>query len=69
QQESGTGWNEMYQVFNMGHRMELYIPEAIANDIIQISNNFNIDAQVIGYCRRSSGKKVVIKSEHGTFSY
>jgi len=69
QQESGTGWNEMYQVFNMGHRMELYVPEAIANDIIQISNNFNIDAQVIGYCRRSSGKKVVIKSEHGTFSY
>ena len=69
QQESGTGWNEMYQVFNMGHRMELYVPEAIANDIIQISKGFNIEAQVIGHCNKSSGKKVVIKSEYGTFSY
>ncbi len=69
QQESGTGWKEMYQVFNMGHRMELYVPETIANDIIQISNEFNIDAQVIGHCKKSKGKKVVIKSEYGTFTY
>jgi len=69
QQESGTDWKEMYQVFNMGHRMELYVPETIANDIVQISKEFNIDAKVIGRCKKSSGKKVVIKSGHGTFTY
>ncbi len=50
----------MYQVFNMGHRMELYVPETIAENIIQISKEFNIDAQVIGYCKKSSKKKVTI---------
>jgi len=69
QQESGTDWKEMYQVFNMGHRMELYVPEAIAENILQISKGFNIDAQVIGYCKKSSEKKVTIISEYGTFTY
>jgi phosphoribosylformylglycinamidine cyclo-ligase len=67
--ESGTDWQEMYRVFNMGHRMELYVPSTIADSIIQISKTFNIDAKVIGYCKSSTGKKVVIKSEFGEFSY
>lgn len=57
QQESGTSWQEMYQVFNMGHRMEIYIPEKTAEDIIQISGEFDVDARIIGYCRKS-GKKI-----------
>lgn len=56
QQESGSGLKEMYQVFNMGHRMELYVEPAIANDIIAISKSYNIDAKVIGYCKEQSGK-------------
>ncbi|QCX37706.1 phosphoribosylformylglycinamidine cyclo-ligase [Aureibaculum algae] len=69
QEQSNTDWREMYQVFNCGHRMELYVPEAIANDIIKISNSFNVDAQVIGKVEASSTKKLTIKSEFGTFVY
>ena len=69
QEQSNTDWREMYQVFNCGHRMELYVPEAIANDIIKISNSFNVDAQVIGKVEASSTKKLTIKSEFGTFAY
>jgi len=69
QEESGTGWQEMYQVFNMGHRFEIYLPESFAKDIISISNSFNIDAQIVGYCEPSIKKKLTIKSEFGQFEY
>ena len=69
QQQSATDWKEMYQVFNMGHRMELYLPEAIASDIIQISESFNIDAQIIGRCESYHEKKLTIVSEQGEFIY
>ncbi|RYG03572.1 MAG: phosphoribosylformylglycinamidine cyclo-ligase, partial [Chitinophagaceae bacterium] len=69
QEESGTDWKEMYKVFNMGHRMELYVPEEIAHDIIEISKSFNIDAQIIGRVEKSDKKQVTIVSEKGTFIY
>ena len=69
QEQSNTDWKEMYQVFNCGHRMELYVPEEIASDIIKISKKFNIDAQVIGRVEASATKKLTIKSEFGTFEY
>lgn len=69
QQQSGTGWKEMYQVFNMGHRMELYVPEQIADDIIRIAQTYNIDAQVVGRVTDSAAKKVTVTSEFGTFEY
>jgi len=69
QEQSGTAWEEMYKVFNMGHRMELYVPEAIAADIIAISESFNIDAQVIGRVEKSDKKQVTIISEKGSFNY
>jgi len=68
-EESNTGWQEMYKVFNMGHRMELYIPQAIAQDIIDISKSFNIDAQVIGHVEASDKKQVTVYSEFGEFVY
>lgn len=68
QQESGTEWQEMYKVFNMGHRMEVYVPEEIAADIISITQSFGIEAQIIG--RVEEGKKqVTVKSEFGEFVY
>ena len=69
QEQSGTAWNEMYKVFNMGHRMELYVPEAIAADLIAISKSFNIDAQIVGRCEASENTELTIKSEFGTFKY
>ncbi|MGO4912118.1 AIR synthase related protein [Leeuwenhoekiella sp. W20_SRS_FM14] len=69
QEESGTSWREMYQVFNMGHRMELYVDPALAEEIIAISKSFNIDAQVIGRVEPSESKKLTIKSTFGTFTY
>ena len=69
QQESGTHWKEMYQVFNMGHRMELYVDQKIASQIINISESFNIPAQIIGRVEASSEKKLTIKSTYGTFEY
>lgn len=69
QEQSGTSWQEMYKVFNMGHRMELYVPESIAQGIIEISKSFNIDAQVIGRVEEAPAKKVTVKSEYGTFVY
>ncbi len=69
QEESKTDWAEMYKVFNMGHRMELYVPKEIANDIIEISKSFNIDAQIIGRVEESSKKSLTIKSEFGEFNY
>lgn len=69
QEESGTDWKEMYKVFNMGHRLELYIDEEYAHDVIAIAKSFNIDAQVIGYVEASDKKQVTIKSEKGEFVY
>ncbi|PQJ22914.1 AIR synthase related protein [Tenacibaculum sp. SG-28] len=69
QEQSKTDWKEMYQVFNCGHRMELYVSPEVANDIIAISKSFNVDAQVIGKVLPSTTKKLTIKSEYGTFEY
>ena len=69
QEESGTSWEEMYKVFNMGHRMEIYVPFEIASDLIAISESFGIAAQVIGKVESFDGKQVSIKSEKGEFRY
>src|SRR5690554_3056554 len=69
QAESKTDWKEMYKVFNMGHRMELYVPEEIAEKIIKISKSFNVDAQIVGRVEESNTKKLTITSEFGTFEY
>ncbi|WP_338356659.1 AIR synthase related protein [Yeosuana marina] len=69
QEQSKTDWKEMYQVFNCGHRMELYVSSEIAEDIIKISKSFNVDAQIIGRVAASNEKKLTIKSEFGEFTY
>jgi len=69
QKESNTDWKEMYKVFNMGHRMEIYLPESDAQKIIEISKSFNIDAKIVGRCESSNSKKLTIKSEFGEFVY
>lgn len=69
QEQSGTDWKEMYKVFNMGHRMEFYVPQEIAQSIISISNSFNIEAKIIGRVEASTGKQVSIKSAYGAFEY
>jgi phosphoribosylformylglycinamidine cyclo-ligase len=69
QSESKTDWKEMYQVFNMGHRMELYVPEEVASDIIAISKSYNVDAQIVGRVAASEEKKLTITSDYGTFTY
>ena len=69
QKQSATNWSEMYEVFNMGHRLELYIPSGIAEDLIAISKSFNVDAKIIGYVKESDHRKLTIKSEFGTFEY
>jgi len=69
QEESDTGWKEMYKVFNMGHRMEIYTDLSTAKSIIDISNSFNVDAKIIGKCEFFKGKKLTIKSEFGEFTY
>ena len=69
QQESKTDWKEMYQVFNMGHRMEIYVPQEYAEEIITISKSFEVDAQIVGRVEASEEKKLTIKSEFGSFTY
>ena len=69
QEESKTEWAEMYKVFNMGHRMEIYLKPEHAQAIIDISKSFNIEAQIIGRVESHKGKKLTIKSEYGTFEY
>ena len=69
QEQSKTDWKEMYQVFNCGHRMELYVSPETANDIIKISKSFNVNAQIIGRVEASETKKLTIKSEFGVFEY
>ena len=71
QRESGTSWKEMYQVFNMGHRMEFYVPADIAERIIEISESFDIPARIVGRVEASQqgGAHLTIRSDHGTFEY
>ncbi len=69
QEESETSWKEMYKVFNMGHRMEIYIDEEFAEEIISISKSFNIDAQIVGRVETSKSKELTIKSAYGNFTY
>jgi len=69
QEQSGTDWKEMYKVFNMGHRMEIYLPEEYAEKVIEISKSYNIDAQVVGRVEDFKGKELIIKSEFGQFQY
>ena len=69
QEQSKTDWKEMYQVFNCGHRMELYVKPEIAEDIIAVSRSFNVEAQVIGRVEASNTKKLTITSEYGVFTY
>ena len=69
QSESGTGWKEMYQVFNMGHRLEFYLNEKNAQAIIDIARSFEIDARVVGYVEEAGGEHVRVESEFGIFDY
>ncbi len=69
QEESGTSWKEMYQVFNMGHRMEIYTDRSTADKIINISNGFNIQAKIVGRVEEYKNKKLTISSTYGTFEY
>ncbi len=69
QEQSGTDWKEMYKVFNMGHRFEIYTKPEFADEIISISKSFNIDAQIIGRVEDFKGKKLTIKTDKGTFFY
>lgn len=69
QEQSKTEWEEMYKVFNMGHRMEIYLPEQYAKEVIDISHSFNIDAQIVGYVAESDTRELIIESEHGKFIY
>lgn len=69
QEESGTDWKEMYKVFNMGHRMEVYVPEEYAQGIIDISNSFGVDAQIVGRVEKSDTNKLTLESEFGKFEY
>ena len=69
QEQSQTDWREMFKVFNMGHRLEIYVNQDIAQDIIEISKSFNVDAKLIGYCEKAEENKLIIKSKNGTFEY
>jgi phosphoribosylformylglycinamidine cyclo-ligase len=69
QKESSTDWHEMYKVFNMGHRIEMYLPERYAQDIISISKSFNVEAQVIGHVESAENTKLTISSKQGEFMY
>ena len=69
QKQSETDWQEMYKVFNMGHRMEIYLPEKYAQQVIDISNSFDVEAQIVGRVEQSAHRELIIKSEFGTFVY
>ncbi len=68
-EQSDTAWKEMYKVFNMGHRMELYVPEEVAGDLIRISEEFGVEARVIGRCEKAEFRSLTIESEYGVFTY
>ena len=69
QEQSGTPWYEMYKVFNMGHRFEIYLPERHAMQIIDISEGFGIDARIVGFCEPSEKPRLTIRSNYGDFFY
>ncbi|MDR1527571.1 MAG: phosphoribosylformylglycinamidine cyclo-ligase [Dysgonamonadaceae bacterium] len=69
QEQSGTDWQEMYKVFNMGHRMEIYLPETYAEEVIAISRSLGVDAQKVGHVESSNKKELIIESECGRFEY
>ncbi|MFA5814511.1 MAG: AIR synthase related protein [Bacteroidales bacterium] len=69
QEQSGTPWQEMYKVFNMGHRFEIYLPEQYAREIIDISAGFGIEARIIGFCEPSEKPRLTIRSDYGDFFY
>ena len=69
QEESGTSWKEMYEVFNMGHRMELYVAPALTEEIIKISESFNVQAKIVGRVEKSNQKELTIQGTHGKFHY
>jgi len=69
QEQSGTTWHEMYGVFNMGHRFELYVPKEIASGIIAIAGSFNLEARIVGHCTSYFGRKLTIRSDQGIFEY
>jgi len=68
-EQSGTAWEEMYKVFNMGHRFEIYSDQKNASEIISIASDFNLDAKIVGHCKASEKKRLTISSEFGTFEY
>ena len=68
-EQSGTSYREMYQVFNMGHRMELYVRPEFADELIAISETFGIEAKVVGHCEAYEGKRLTIITPEGTFEY
>ena len=68
-EQSDTDWSEMYKVFNMGHRLEVYLSPEHAEEVIAISKSFNIDAQIVGRVEESDKKELIIKSEFGEFKY
>ena len=68
-EQSGTSLKEMYQVYNMGHRFEMYVPPSITGEILRISESFNIEARIIGRCEKWEGKKLTIRNEQESFSY
>jgi len=69
QKESGTGWHEMYQVFNMGHRFEIYVPPKLADSIISIAGRYNLDARIVGRVEQAKTNKLSIRSDKGEFEY
>ncbi len=69
QQESDTDWKEMYKVFNMGHRLEVYLAAEHAQKVINIATSFNIEAQIVGFCEAANQKELIIESEFGRFEY
>lgn len=69
QEQSGTGWKEMFQVFNMGHRFELYLPEKYAAEVIDIARSFQVDAQIVGHCKAAPRNQLTIRSQVGDYLY
>ena len=69
QDQSGTAWEEMYKVFNMGHRFEIYTDKKDAAEIISIASGFDLEAKIVGHCESSEKNKITISSEFGTFEY
>jgi phosphoribosylformylglycinamidine cyclo-ligase len=69
QEESGTDWKEMYQVFNMGHRFEIYTDEQSAGGIIELAEKYGIEARIVGRCKESEHKKLTIAGEQGVYNY